>query len=193
MGASHASHASHASRDEAVTRRVFCVKEDVASLASKGQSSSILHRLSLHRLLLPCRYSGSGSGSGSAVLTLFYSALLNLPLSRPTDRSEENLLLNTQFSLPLTTITYHLTYSPNSKLVLLLLPAQPTTTTTTTTSTPASAVPCSFPPLFPLCPLCPLYHSSLPLIFPLAHPPVRPQRPPTTPSDHLCQRPQTVA
>lgn len=149
--------------------------------------------LSLHRLLLPCRYSGSGSGSGSAVLTLFYSALLNLPLSRPTDRSEENLLLNTQFSLPLTTITYHLTYSPNSKLVLLLLPAQPTTTTTTTTSTPASAVPCSFPPLFPLCPLCPLYHSSLPLIFPLAHPPVRPQRPPTTPSDHLCQRPQTVA
>ena len=111
--------------------------------------------------------------------TLFYFALLvNLPLSRPTDRSEEKRISHSLRS-PTTSLTLPTPTRPAS-------PSRPTTTTTTT-SNPGLRRTLFLPSI--VSSLSSLSSLSLFLAPHLC------SCSPTSeaPSDHLCQRPQTVA
>ena len=143
--------ASQASRDEAVTGRGFCVKEDGASSRARGQSSSF-HLTSSLLFHSPHSVAAAAAVAAAASCCCCCAAPLLL-YSRPfsSDRTEpkRSLPLQTHFTLPLTT-HYATLLSPLSS------------------AWPASAHqphltpgPCRtlFPP--PLSPLCPLEQSPL--------------------------------
>lgn len=113
--------ASQASRDEAVTGRDFCVKEDVASSPARGQSSSFhLTSSSLFHsphsvaavlllLLLPLLTAATG-----LVCSAQTCPSLVRPTNQPTDRPKRRDLPATPilafaFAFPLTQLTTHYT------------------------------------------------------------------------------------
>lgn len=81
--------ASQASRDEAVTGRDFCVKEDVASSPARGQSSSF-HLTSSSLFHSPHSVAAvtAAAATAAAADCCYWFGLLcsNLSLSRPTDQ-----------------------------------------------------------------------------------------------------------
>ena len=105
--------ASQASRDEAVTGRDFCVKEDVGSPA-RGQSSSFHLTSSSH----------SVAAAGCCCFTLLCSAQTCPSLVRPTDRSAEEI---SHSSIPIPTYPTHYSLHCYHHSQLDLLP--PTTPT----------------------------------------------------------------